>query len=194
MKIRLLPLALLGLCAAASAAPVTYVIDPTHTYPSFEADHFGGMSVWRGKFNKTSGKLLVDKDGGSGSVDITIDINSIDYGLDAMNAKARSAELFDAKKYPKAYYKGNFAGYSNGVPSRVEGELTLHGVTKPLVLTLNSVKCMPHPMLKRDFCGADAVATLNRDDFGISAGKDWGFKMDVTLRIQVEAVAEKVKP
>lgn len=87
-----------------------------------------------------------------------------------------------------------FAGYSNGIPSRVEGELTLHGVTKPLVLTLNSVKCMPHPMLKRDFCGADAVATLNRDDFGISAGKDWGFNMDVTLRrIQVEAVEAAAK-
>lgn len=193
MKKHLLPLALIGLCATASAAPVTYDIEPTHTFPSFEADHFGGMSVWRGKFNKTSGKLVIDKEGGSGSVDITIDINSIDYGLDAMNAKARSPELFDAKKFPKAYYKGTFAGYTNGVPSRVDGELTLHGVTKPLTLALNSVKCMPHPMLKRDFCGADAIATLNRDDFGISAGKDWGFKMDVTLRIQVEAVAAKEK-
>ena len=191
MKNHLLPLALLGLCSSALAAPVTYDIDPNHTFPSFEADHFGGLSVWRGKFNKTTGKLVIDKEGNSGSVDVTIDINSIDYGLDIMNKKARSPELFDAKKYPKATYKGTFAGYTNGIPSRVDGELTLHGVTKPLSLTLNSVKCVQHPMLKRDYCGADAIVTFNRDDFGINAGKDYGFKMEVTLRIQVEAVAEK---
>ncbi len=191
MKTRLPLLALLALAAPVFAAPVTYKIDPTHTYPSFEADHFGGMSVWRGKFNKTSGTVVVDKEGQSGSVDITVDVNSIDYGLDIMNAKARSPELFDAKKYPKAHYTGKFADYKNGVPSRVDGELTLHGVTKPLSLTINSVKCMMHPMFKKDFCGADAIATFNRDDFGITAGKDWGFNMAVTLRIQVEAVAEK---
>lgn len=193
MNHRLLPFVLLTLAAPALAAPVTYKIDPTHTFPSFEADHFG-LSLWRGKFNKTHGTVIVDKEGQSGSVDITVDTASVDFGLDIMNAKARSPELFDTKKYPKARYTGVFAGYSNGIPSRVDGELTLHGVTRPLVLTLNSVKCIPHPMLKRDYCGADAQAVFNRDDFGITAGKDYGFKMEVVLRIQVEAVAEPVKP
>lgn len=149
----------------------------------------GGLSVWRGKFDKTSGQIVFDKTTGQGTVDVTIDVNSIDYGLDAMNAKAKSDELFDTAKYPTATYKGQFAAVVDGKPTKVAGNLTLHGVTRPVDLTINSIKCMPHPMLKRELCGADAVATFKRDEFGIDAGKAWGFKMDVTLRIQVEALA-----
>jgi polyisoprenoid-binding protein YceI len=180
--------------SAAHAAPVTYTLDPTHTFPSFEADHMGGISVWRGKFNQNSGKVVLDKAARTGELDVTIDVNSIDFGLDAMNDKARSNELFDTAKFPTASYKGKLTGWAKGAPTQVKGELTLHGVTKPLTLKLNSFKCMPHPMLKREFCGADAQATLQRDDYGIAAGKDWGFKMAVTLRIQVEAVADEAKP
>jgi polyisoprenoid-binding protein YceI len=187
MTRHLLALSACLLAASALAAPATYTVDPTHTFPSFEADHMG-MSMWRGKFNKSAGTIVLDKAGGSGTVDITIDMASIDFGLDIMNAEARKAEFFDTAKYPQARYKGKLEGFRNGAPSRVAGELTLHGVTKPVVLTLNSFKCMAHPMLKRDWCGADASATINRADFGIDAGKDWGFKMDVGLRIQVEAV------
>lgn len=175
--------------AAVIAAPTTYQIEPTHTYPSFEADHMGGLSVWRGKFNKTSGSVTFDKAAQQGSVDITVDIDSVDYGFDLMNAKAKSEELFDAAKYPTATYKGKLAGFKKGAPTKVVGDLTLHGVTKPVQLNILSFKCMPHPMVKREVCGADAIATFKRDDFGMAAGKDWGFKMDVTLRIQVEALA-----
>lgn len=174
---------------AASAAPAEYVIDPTHTYPSFEADHFGGLSVWRGKFNKSSGKVTLDKAASAGSVDIVIDVASIDFGLDAMNAEARGDKFFDTARFPTAQYKGKLAAFVNGAPTQVNGELTLHGVTRPVALKINSFKCLPHPMLKREFCGADAVGTLSRDDFGIPGGKDYGFLMAVTLRIQVEAVA-----
>jgi polyisoprenoid-binding protein YceI len=182
-------LALLGLssAAAAVAAPVRYTIDPSHTYPSFEADHMG-VSLWRGKFNQTSGSVTLDKTAGAGTVDITVDIASIDFGHDLMNSKARDPELFDAAKYPTATYKGQLAGFANGAPTRIEGELTLHGVTRPVVLTVNSFKCIAHPMLKRELCGADAQAVLQRDAFGMDAGKPYGFKMDVMLRIQVEAV------
>jgi polyisoprenoid-binding protein YceI len=173
--------------SVASAAPATYTIDPTHTFPSFEADHMG-LSVWRGKFNQNAGTVVLDKAAGQGSVDITIDMTSIDFGLDIMNSKAREPDLFDTAKYPQARYTGRLEGFANGAPSRVVGELTLHGVTKPVTLTVNSFKCMPHPLYKRDWCGADAITTLNRADFGIDAGKDYGFKMDVVLRIQVEAV------
>jgi polyisoprenoid-binding protein YceI len=117
-----------------------------------------------------------------------MDVTSIDFGLDIMNSKAREAELFDTAKFPQARYTGKLDGFKNGAPSRVVGELTLRGVTKPVTLTINTFKCIPHPMLKRDWCGADASATINRADFGLDAGKDWGFKMDVGLRIQVEAV------
>lgn len=177
------------LAQAAVAAPTTYQIEPTHTYPSFEADHMGGLSVWRGKFNKTSGSVTFDKAAKQGAVDITVDIDSIDYGFDLMNTKAKSEELFDAAKYPTATYKGKLAGFKKGVPTKVMGDLTLRGITKPVQLNILSFKCMPHPMVKREVCGADAIATFKRDDFGMAAGKDWGFKMDVTLRIQVEALA-----
>lgn len=173
--------------AAAVAATADYKIDPDHTYPSFEADHMGA-SVWRGKFNKTTGLVTLDKEAGKGTVDLAIDLSSIDFGQDKLNEWATGKEFFDTAKFPQATYKGKLAGFVDGAPTRVDGTLTLHGVTRPVVLKLNAFKCMPHPMSKRDWCGADALATFNREEFGLAAGKDWGFKMDVTLRIQVEAV------
>ncbi|MBI3897011.1 MAG: polyisoprenoid-binding protein [Gammaproteobacteria bacterium] len=172
----------------AAAAPVTYEIDPNHTYPSFEADHMG-ISMWRGKFNKTTGTLTLDKAASKGAVDVAIDIDSVDFGHEEMHSKAVGPEFFDAAKYPEAHYQGKLAGFTKGVPTRVDGELTLHGVTKPVVLKINSFKCIPHPMLKRELCGADASGTFKRDEFGLDAGKPYGFKMDVTLRIQMEAIA-----
>jgi polyisoprenoid-binding protein YceI len=181
--------------SAACAAPTSYNIDPTHTFPSFEADHLG-ISVWRGKFNETKGKIVLDKAAGAGTVDVTVETNSIDFGLDVMNSKAKSDELFDTARYPQAHYKGKLDGFVNGAPTQVVGELTLHGVTKPLTLKINAFKCIVHPMFKLDLCGADVQGSFNRDDFGIDAGKPYGFKMDVTLRIQVEALQalEKAKP
>lgn len=187
MKALLSPL-LLALATSAVASPVTYNLDPGHTYPSFEADHFGGMSVWRGKFNSSSGTVVLDREAKTGSVEVNIDTASIDFGLDKMNDHARSADLFDVAQFPTATYKGKLVGFKNGAPTEVDGQLTLHGVTKPVKLKINSFKCAPHPMLKKEFCGADASATINRADFGIDYGIKYGFKMDVTLRIQVEGV------
>lgn len=183
-------LSLTSLAAAASAAPIDYTLDPTHTFPSFEADHMGGVSVWRGKFNKSSGKAQLDRAGGAGTLEVTIQTDSIDFGLDLMNEHAKKADFFDVAKYPTSVYKGSFV-FEGGVPVSVTGNLTLHGVTKPVDLKINSFKCIPHPMLKRELCGADAITTIRRDEFGISAGKDYGFSMDVVLRIQVEAIANQ---
>lgn len=181
-------LAIASVSSSAVAAADTYIIDPNHTYPSFEADHMAGLSVWRGKFNKTSGEITLDRAGKTGTVDVTIDTNSIDFGLDKMNEHAVKAELFDTEKYPQATYSGKLQGFVKGAPTRVVGDLTLRGVTKPVMLKIKSFKCMPHPVLKREVCGADAITTFKRDAFGMDAGKAWGFSMDVTLRIQVEAI------
>lgn len=189
--IRAQAIALFILFAATSSWATTYDIEPTHTYPSFEADHMAGLSVWRGKFNKTSGQVTFDKKTQSGTVDITVDIDSVDFGMDLMNTKAKTAELFDAAKFPTATYKGKLSAFKNGNPTQVVGDLTLKGITKPVNLNILSFKCMPHPMLNREVCGADALATFRRDDFGMSIGKDWGFDMKVTLRIQVEAIAQE---
>jgi len=187
MKTSLL-LSTLALSAAASAAPVAYNIDPEHTYPSFEADHLG-LSVWRGKFNKTVGKVTLDKTAMQGTLEVTVDLASFDTGHDKVNSWAATPEFFDTAKYPQAIYKGKLTGFKKGGPTRVFGELTMHGVTKPVTLHIDSFKCMPHPMIKREVCGADAIGHFKRDDFGLDAGKPYGMKMDVTLRIQVEAIA-----
>lgn len=175
-------------CSGAAAAPVTYEIDPSHTYPSFEADHMG-LSVWRGKFNQTAGKVWLDRAAGSGSVDLVVDLDSVDFGLDSMNQVAKGSTLFDVARHPHARYQGQLAGFDNGAPTRVEGQLSLHGVSRPLALQVLRFKCQPHPLFKREVCGADALAHFNRADFGLDAGRAYGFDMQVTLRIQVEAIA-----
>jgi polyisoprenoid-binding protein YceI len=181
--------ALLALASSAVlAAPVAYDIDPDHTYPSFEADHFGGVSIWRGMFKETSGAVVLDKEAKTGTVDIVVKTASIEFGNAKLNEHAVSPEIFDAAKVPTATYKGKLTGFKNGAPTAVEGNFTLHGVTKPLKLKINSFKCFDNPLIKREVCGADAIGTFKRDDFGVDYGKAYGFKQEVTLRIQVEAI------
>jgi polyisoprenoid-binding protein YceI len=174
------------LSASAFAAPVTYLIDPEHTYPSFEADHMGGMSVWRGKFTSSSGKVVYDKDAKSGSLDVTVKMSSIDFGMPKLNEHAKSAEMFDVAKFPTATYTGKFTKFNGAAPAEAQGTLTMHGVTKPVTLTINSFVCRPSPFTKKEVCGADASATFNRSDFGVNYGDKYGFNQEVKLQIQVE--------
>ena len=184
-----LSLALASLAVGAVvAAPVTYQVDPSHTYPSFETDHFGGVSTWRGKFTRSSGTIVLDKEAGAGTVDITIDTSSIQTGNPKLDEHTKTPDMLDAAKYSTATYKGKFAAFKNGMPTEIQGELTLHGVTKPLTLNIDSFKCMTYPQDKKEHCGANATGTFNRADFGISYGEKYGFKMDVKLAIQVEGV------
>jgi polyisoprenoid-binding protein YceI len=183
----LIALLLAGAAAGAFAAD-TYSIDPAHTYPSFEADHMGGLSVWRGKFTKTNGTVVLDRAAKTGSVDIAIDPASIDFGFAKMNDHAKSADMFDVAKFPTVTYKGPMV-FKGDVPTEVNGELTLHGVTRPVKLTINSFKCIMHPMLKREVCGADAVANFKRSDFGITFGTPT-FSPETKLAIQVEAIKQ----
>jgi polyisoprenoid-binding protein YceI len=170
----------------AFAAPVTYVLDPSHTFPSFEADHMGGLSVWRGKFNSSSGKVVYDKDAKSGSIDVTVNMSSVNFGVPKLDEHAKSAEMFDVAKYPTASFTGKFTKFNGSAPAEAEGTMTMHGVTKPLTLTINSFLCKPNPMSKKEVCGADASATFNRSDFGVNFGDKYGFKQEVKLSIQVE--------
>jgi polyisoprenoid-binding protein YceI len=184
----------LALLAAVFATGTTfaaeiYKVDPGHTFPSFEADHFGGLSNWRGKFDKSDGTIVLDRAAKTGSVDITIDASSLDFGHAKLNEHAKGPDMFDVAKYPNATYKGKLV-FKGDVPTAVDGELTLHGVTKPVTLKINQFKCIQHPMLKREVCGADASATFNRADFGVDYGVKMGFKPEVKLDIQVEAVKQ----
>jgi polyisoprenoid-binding protein YceI len=172
--------------ASAFAAPVTYVLDPAHTYPSFAADHFGGLSVWRGKFNSTSGKVVYDKDAKSGSLDVTVDISSINFGMPKLDEHAKSAEIFDAAKYPTATFSGKFTKFNGSAPAEAQGTLTMHGVTKPVTLKIDSFKCMQSPMTKKEVCGVEVSSTINRADFGVNYGDKYGFNQEVKLQIQAE--------
>lgn len=179
-------LATLG--TAAQAAPTVYTVDPHHTFPSIEVDHAGGLSILRGKFNRSAGKVVLDKAAQTGSVEITIDIASIDFGNDTLNEKVQNEEMLDVAKYPTATYHGTLTQFSGETPGAVEGQLTLHGRTRPVNLKIHQFLCKPSLMTKQEMCGADAEGEFDRSDFGVSYGKDHGFKQAVKLRIEIEAV------
>ena len=191
MKKLFLALGLALPLSAAFAAPVNYDIDPDHTYPSFEADHMGGLSTWRGKFTKTAGTIMLDRAAKTGTVDITVDTRSIDLGHAEINKHAKADDMFNVAKFPTATYRGKITEFKGDVPSKVEGDFTLMGVTKPLALTINTFKCMENPMTKAPTCGADASGVFNRGDFGLNFALNMGFKPEVTLNIQIEATQKK---
>ena len=189
--IRLLSIATLGaLATSVLAAPTTYEVDAKHTHPLFVADHFGGVSKWRGVFHASGGKILLDRETDRSTIEVSIDTASVLTGVPDLDKHLKTAEFLDVEKFPSATYKGKLGKFKDGAPTEVQGDLTLHGVTKPVTLTINSFKCMAHPMKKgQELCGADASATFNREDFGIVWGKNFGFDMKVALHIQVEAIA-----
>ena len=180
----LIAIAAAGVASAAQAAPVTYTIDPAHTYPSFEAPHAEKLSLWRGKFNKSSGKLTLDRANKTGTVEITIDAASVDFGHDMMNKVAMSPDYFNVAKYPTATYKGTLV-FKGDTVTEVKGELTMLGITKPVTLKVNWFKCVQSKMLKREVCGTDAQAEINRGDWGMTGNIQNG--PEVTLRIAAEA-------
>jgi polyisoprenoid-binding protein YceI len=174
----------------AFAAADTYQLDPTHTYPSFEADHFGGLSVWRGKFAKSSGTVTLDRAAKTGTVDVTVDPASVETGNTKLDDHLKTDTFFDVTKYPSVTYKGTDIKFDGDKPVEVIGSLTIRGVTKPLNLTIESFKCMQHPVLKREVCGVEASAHFNRNDYGMDFGAKYGFNMDTKLHIQAEGIKQ----
>ena len=131
--------------------------------------------------------MVLDRAAKTGSLDIAIDPASIDFGHARMNTKAKSADMFNVEKFPTITYKAATFKFDGDKPVAVNGELTMMGVTKPVVLTLNSFKCIIDPTLKREVCGADAKGEFDRTDFGLDIGTP-RFASNVTLAIQVEAI------
>lgn len=185
---RSLTAALLVLASTATlAASESYTLESGHTYPSFEASHMG-ISMWRGKFNKSSGKVTLDRAAKTGTVSVEIDAKSIDFGHDKMNEHAMNEDFFNVAKYPTITYTGKLQ-FTGDTPTSVDGELTLLGVTKPVKLTINSFKCIPHPFYKKEVCGADALGEFDRAAFGMDYGAKFGSTV-AKLAIQVEAIKD----
>ncbi len=171
---------------AALAAPETYVIDNTHTYPRFEYSHLG-YSTQVHRFTKTSGEITLDRAAKTGAVDVTIDAKSVDTGFALFNEHIQGEDFFATAQYPSITFKSGRMKFKGDKPVAVEGDLTIKGVTLPVTLKLTSFHCMPHPMLKKDACGANAVTKIKRSDFNM--GKNAPFVSDeVTLTIPVEAI------
>ncbi|WP_205230046.1 YceI family protein [Azospira oryzae] len=173
---------------AAVAAPETYVMDGSHTFPRFSYSHFG-YSTQLSHFDKTSGKIVIDKAAKSGSVDVTIDMKSVNTGSALFNGHIQGEDFLDTAKFPTATYKSTKVNFDGDKVVSVDGNLTIKGVTKPVTLSVTSFQCMPHPMLKKDACGANATAVIKRSEF--NAGKYAPYVGDdVTLTIAVEAIKE----
>lgn len=171
-------------------AQTTFRVDPSHTFPSFEADHMG-LSLWRGRFNKSSGVIVLDRQKQTGTMDIVIQADSIDFGWPKMTEHAKSADMFNVEKFPQIRYVGKSMRFENGKPVAVDGELTLMGVTRAVPLKINTFNCIdPHPFTKTEVCGADAVAEFKRTDFGLNYAVASGFKPEVKVLISVEAVKQ----
>jgi len=173
--------------AAALAAPETYVLDGSHTYPRFSYSHLG-LSTQLSRFNTTTGKVVFDKAAKSGSVDIEIDAKSVDTGSTLFNQHIQGEDFLDTAKYPKAIFKSTNVVFEGEKPVKVEGNLTIKGVTKPVILTVTSFQAMPHPMQKKDAIGANAYTTIKRSEF--NAGK---YAPNVGDEVRIDIAIEAIK-
>ncbi len=183
-----LALAAASLNTAAFAAPETYVADSSHTFSRFSYSHFG-YSTQQSRFNKNSGKVVFDKVAKTGSVDIVIDTKSVDTGNDTFNEHIQGEDFLDTARYPSATFKSTKVIFEGDKPARIEGNLTLKGVTRPVTLTVTSFQAMPHPMVKKDAIGANAYTVVKRSEF--NAGKYAPYVGDeVRIDVAIEAIKE----
>ncbi len=180
----------IALAAAASssfAAPDTYGIDNNHTFPSFSYSHLG-FSVQMSRFNKTTGKVVFDKAAKTGEVDITIDTTSVDTGSSLFNEHIQAEDFLNTAKFPTATFKSTKVTFNGDKPAKIEGNLTLKGITKPVTLTVTGFQAMQHPMNKKDAIGANATTTVKRTDFNM--GK---YAPNVSDEVRIDIALEAIK-
>lgn len=170
----------------ALAAPETYAIDGGHTFPRFSYSHFG-MSTQLSRFNKTTGTVVLDKAAKTGSVEVLIDMKSVDTGFTVFNGHIQGEDFLDTAKFPTAAFKSTKVVFDGDKPTAIEGNLTIKDVTKPVTLKVTNYVNMAHPMLKKDAIGADATVVVKRTEF--NAGKYApNVGDDVTITVSLEAI------
>jgi polyisoprenoid-binding protein YceI len=174
--------------SAALAAPETYNIDGKHSQPRFSYSHFG-YSTQLSRFDKASGKIVIDKVAKTGAVNVTIDTTSVNTGYSLFNEHIQAEDFLNTAQYPTATFASSKVNFDGDKISTIDGVLTLKGVSKPVTLNVTSFLCMPHPMLKKEACGANATTVVKRTDFNM--GKHAPYVGDeVTITLPVEAVKE----
>ncbi len=177
-----------ALSSVAYAVPETFVIDTNHTKPRFEYSHFG-YSNQVSRFDTTSGTITIDRAAKTGTVDVSIDAKSVNTGYPLFNGHIQAEDFFDTAKYPNITFKSTKMNFDGDKLASVEGNLTIKGISKPVILVVTSMLCMPHPMLKKDACGANAVAVVKRSDFNMAKYVPY-VSDEVVLTIPVESVKQ----
>ena len=182
-------LALLTLAAgSALAAPVTYTVDSSHTFPRFSYAHLG-FSTQLSTFSKTTGTVVFDAQAKTGAVDIVIDTTTVNTGSTDFNGHIQGEDFLDTAKFPTATFKSSKVVFAGDKPASIEGQLTIKGVSKPVTLTVSSFQAVPHPMMKVPALGANAFVTIKRTEF--NAGKYAPYVGDeVRIDIAIEALAK----
>ena len=191
MKQRLALALALALPLAAQASPETYALDPTHTYPSFWVEHWG-LSMLHGRFDRMSGSFSFDRAAKTGSTELKIETASITTGDSVKGTRPQSrddhlkgGDFFNVKEFPTMTFKSTKVNFSGELPSGVEGQLTLLGVSKPVSLSFERFKCGQNPFTKKDRCGGNAVGTFKRSDFGMKYAIP-GVGDEIKLNIEFE--------
>ncbi len=190
MMIRLFAVASLFVVAGTTiAAPVKYEIDPDHTHVFFSWTHLG-FSHPAGRFNKVEGDFQFDAhDPTRSSITVTIPVNSIDTGVAKLDEDLRGPDFFDAAKFPTATFRSTKVQRVGAHGLKVNGTLTLHGISRPTVLDVTINKIGMHPMAGRAAAGFDAKTMLKRSDFGIAK-----YVPNVSDEIAITISAETLGP
>jgi polyisoprenoid-binding protein YceI len=159
---------LLAFAFAVQAAPVTYTMDPNHTQVLFTWNHFG-FSNPTANFNQVKGTVVYDAaDPGKSSVEVSMPLAGLDTHVPALDAHLKEADFFDAAKDPVVTFRSTRVEAAGPGKLKVTGDLTVHGVTRPVTLDVTINKAGTQPAWKAQAVGFDATATLKRSDFGVS--------------------------
>lgn len=182
---------LLGLLSAAPvSAAETYVLDPTHTYPGFFVSH-AGLSIMQGRFDQTEGTVVLDREGGS-SLRAVVKTASIDTGHEGRDKILRGKQFLESETFPDMVYQSSQVTFTGKDTARIDGELSLHGVSKPLSLQLTRIACGVHPLKRTWSCGFSAVGKLRRSDFGMDSFLS-SVGDEIELRIEAEGERQEKK-
>lgn len=183
---RLLAGLLLATAASpALALPASYTPDPTHTYAYFEVGHLG-YSVQRGRFEQVSGKIRLDGAAQQGALDIVINAASVSTGFAKRDEQLRGEEFFNVTRFPTLTFRATDMKFVGERPISAKGVLTILGVGKPVELKISQFFCAPHPMTKKEMCGAEANVSVKRSEFGMNRYLP-GIGDEVKIAVQIEA-------
>ena len=179
---------LLGTANIAMAQSATYTIDPTHTFVTWQAKHFG-TSTSHGRFDKKSGSITIDKTAKTGKAEITIDMKSMNTGVAPFDKHLIGEDFFAADKFPEAKFVSTSFKFEGDKVTEVSGNLTLRGKTSPVTLKSTGFGCYDNPYFKREVCGGDFETTIVRSQYDMKYGLP-GIPDNIRLLIQVEAIKQ----